>query len=497
MVNALRNWLARLLVGNVYEAAQYSTRRSRIHSTYTSARFDISTAPRQTIAQKARYYERNSWLVNKLADIFESGTVGTGLVVQPATESEDWNQRASTWWQTWCKFPDATSRQNFGTLQGLMARTWFVDGEAFILKSMGRVGPRVQLIEGHLVRTPEGQEKNPRWVDGLLTDANGRPTGYAVHSEEESGKYKLVEVVPAERVWHLFEPQRPGQYRGISFLAPVLNALHDLDDLWKLEMQVAKLAGTLGVLKTNSTGTFDPHGFRRSQVTRSTVSANNTATTETTTDLIEDATGAMAIALGNGEDIKQFIASRPTEQQRAHWTLITKAVCIGVGIPYVMVDPDSMQGTVYRGSLDLAASFFAQRSSVIADACRDIYGYVMSVARNTPELSGAPTEYWAANVLPPRGVNVDVGYTMSANLQSLQAGTDDLETILSPRGLDWRTVLRRKAEQAAYIKELAAEYGVEPSDIANISGKQEVVQQGAHEEKEDEKTDTKDEEEKK
>ena len=59
MVNALRHWLARLLVGNVYEAAQYSTRRSRIQSTYTSARFDISTASRQPLAQKARYYERN------------------------------------------------------------------------------------------------------------------------------------------------------------------------------------------------------------------------------------------------------------------------------------------------------------------------------------------------------------------------------------------------------------------------------------------------------
>ena len=493
MVNALRHWLARLLVGNVYEAAQYSTRRSRIQSTYTSARFDISTASRQTLAQKARYYERNSWLVNKLADIFESGTVGTGLVVQPSTEDDEWNKRASDWWQTWCKFPDATSRQSFGTLQGLMARTWFIDGETFVLKSMGRVGPRVQIIEGHLIRTPDGQEKNKQWIDGIFVDSNGRPTGYAVHAEEDAGRLKLIEVVPAERVWHLFEPQRPGQYRGTSFLSPVLNALHDLDDLWKLEMQVAKLAGTLGVLKTNATGTFDPLRFRRSQVTRSNSTAGGAATTETTTDLIEDATGAMAIALGNGEDIKQFIATRPTEQQRQHWQLITKAICIGVGIPYVMVDPDSMQGTVYRGSLDLAASFFAQRSSVIADACRDIYGYVMSVARNTPELSGAPTEYWAANVLPPRGVNVDIGYTMSANLQSLQAGTDDLETILSPRGLDWRTVLRRKAEQAAYIKELAAEYGVDPSDIANINGKQQAAQAPSEEE---EKPDTEEEEKK-
>lgn len=488
MVNALRHWLARLLVGNVYEAAQYSTRRSRIQSTYTSARFDISTASRQILAQKARYYERNSWLVNKLADIFESGCVGTGLVVQPATDDDEWNQRASDWWQTWCKFPDATSRQSFGTLQGLMARTWFIDGETFVLKSMGRVGPRVQIIEGHLIRTPDGQEKNKQWIDGIFVDSNGRPTGYAVHAEEDAGRLKLIEVVPAERVWHLFEPQRPGQYRGTSFLSPVLNALHDLDDLWKLEMQVAKLAGTLGVLKTNATGTFDPLRFRRSQVTRSNSAAGGAATTETTTELIEDATGAMAIALGNGEDIKQFIATRPTEQQRQHWQLITKAICIGVGIPYVMVDPDSMQGTVYRGSLDLAASFFAQRSSVLADACRDIYGYVMSVARNTPELSGAPTEYWAANVLPPRGVNVDIGYTMSANLQSLQAGTDDLETILSPRGLDWRTVLRRKAEQAAYIRDLAAEFGVDAADIANISGKQEVVQQGAPEEKEEKPT---------
>lgn len=118
---------------------------------------------------------------------------------------------------------------------------------------------------------PRDRRKIRRWVDGLLTDTNGRPTGYAVHSEEESGKYKLVEVVPAERVWHLFEPQRPCQYRGISFLAPVLNALHDLDDLWKLEMEVAKLAGTLGIQDEFHGHFFHPFphsGARKSRVAR-------------------------------------------------------------------------------------------------------------------------------------------------------------------------------------------------------------------------------------
>src|ERR1700744_4832658 len=68
-----------------YESVYYDWRkRSYLPGTIQDARLDASPGVRRELLKQGRYWERNSAVVNKLLDLFETFTVGsTGLHVVP------------------------------------------------------------------------------------------------------------------------------------------------------------------------------------------------------------------------------------------------------------------------------------------------------------------------------------------------------------------------------------------------------------------------------
>src|SRR5438552_3654896 len=183
---ALSALLGRAVPQNRYEAAyQGFGDRSWLPASVQDARIDADASTRLELVRRSRYWERNNAIVNRLADVFEQYTVGpAGLQVIPShPDDADWNHAASQWWADWCKFPDVSSALPMSVVQSVMARTWFVDGEAFVYKTFspetGR--PRIQLIEGHRIGTPPEMrsEEGKSIIDGIefSTDGNGHPIG--------------------------------------------------------------------------------------------------------------------------------------------------------------------------------------------------------------------------------------------------------------------------------------------------------------------------------
>jgi lambda family phage portal protein len=455
MIRRVTNWLLGLLAR--YEGAQWSADRSYLSAGVQSARFDADSSTRTQLVRKSRYFERNSALYNRMADLFESYTVGTGLVCQPASSDLEWNIAAKGWWDQWCKFPDLTSLQPFGTLQSLVARTWFVDGEVFILKMRGRTNnPRIALVEGHLIATPDAYREDPRVIDGIRVDDRGRPEAYYIGQEDlKTRRIVFGNPTPASDVIHVFEPGRPGQYRGLPFVYPVINLLHDLDDLQILEMRRAKkVAGIADVIK-NSKGEANVERLRQQSYNATTTTSLDTTATESRVKYINDVLGGKTLYLKPNEDYIPNAPNLPSVSTREYWRLLMSQICLGCGFPFVIVDPDSMQGTVYRGSLDMANAFFRARSSIVAAAVEQIYGYVMGSARYLDlKLNDSPDDYWRVSIQPPRAVNVDVGRNSTAMLQELAAGATTWEQHYSSLGLDWREQFNRLKEQQDYAKSI-------------------------------------------
>jgi lambda family phage portal protein len=447
-----------------YEGATHSWDRGWIPASIQDARFDADKATRSELVRKSRYFEKNNAIYNRLADLFCNYTAGAGLQIMPASIDPQWNASAKASWEAWCQQPNLTNRQSFAALINTIARAWFVDGECFIVKTRGQSGrPRVQLFESHRVETPpqHQDQEGEGIIDGIMIDANGRPIGYYFCTVNKDGAGKTYELVSADNVVHLFDPLRPGQYRGLPFVSSVINDLIDLDELQLLEMRAAKDAADItNVIKTPS-GEVDPHDFRRRSITETKTDSNGNTYTETKLDYYKDSIGGNTLVMKDGDDIQQFRSDRPSVATSGYWKYLTEKICAGVGIPYVLVFPDSMQGTVYRGALDMANQFFRARFVTLSDVAREIFAFVMDYSRLTERnLRDAPYNWRAVNIHPPRAVNVDVGRNSAAMLAELEAGATTYDQIYGPLGLDWKEQFRSLKAQRDFAAEIGLSIGV-------------------------------------
>lgn len=463
MVNILRKIL------NRYEGGQIGSRggRSMLPAFIQDARFDANEATRLEILRKARYWERNNAIVNRLADIFEQYTVGCGIPITPASSDSEWNVKAKAYWDDSCRLLNLCNLQNFSTDQSLIARTWFIDGEVFILKTKGDTGyPRIQLIESHRVSTPRGSANlDGRTIfDGVEVNSVGRPIAYWVQTGLEDGDFTRI---PAESLIHIFEPSRIGQLRGISFLYPVLNDIHDLDDLQILEQKAARDAAEISNVVENQAGEASPDEARRQRYQTTNQTSQGVDVIEQRTEYLKRALGGRTVYLKSGEKVEQFRSERPSVATQGYWDFLASKICAGVGITKQLVFPWSMQGTVTRADLDVAAQYFRSRSSVLCAAFTEVYAFVMDYGiKRTVAISDPPVDWRKVSVRPPRAPNVDVGRNSAAMLAELAAGSTTLEKIYGEMGADWREQIRQRSAEIRFIKETAAADGNEPAEVS-------------------------------
>jgi lambda family phage portal protein len=468
---------ARLSIRNYYEAAKDFPYRSHLQGQLQDARYDLSPTDRKTLQKRSRYFERNSGLINVICDRYEMYTVGPGLQLYPASRDDAWNLEAYAHWAAWKPFADLTSRQNFDILQGIIARAQVIDGEIFtILTSEPDNGrPRLQLIEAHNCATPDylSKEEGKTIIDGVQINNFGRPVGYwfrqpaTTYDVASRTTVESFEMVDATSVVHIFEPGRTGEYRGRPLLAPVLKDQHDLDDLQLLEMKAARDAAEISNVIENETGEASVDEYQR---TGGDAAAMDDGEYQARCRYYKDAIGGRTHYLKRGDSYKQFQSTRPSVVTRDYWTSLEEKVCAGAGIPRQLIYPESLQGTVERSVLDMANTWFRCRSTVLVEHFKRIYRYVLAYGNLTERLLQDPPFDWRlVTWCPPRAVNVDVGRNSQAMIAELAAGLRTYQDIYAELGQDYRVKLKQRADEVVLIKQLAAERGIEPDEIASAA----------------------------
>lgn len=454
---------------NKYDAASWgSGDRSWRSTPLQDARLDLTKASREVLQAKSRDWERNSPLYNALANKWEQYTVGTGIQLASASSNSVWNQAADEVFDRWKPMADIASRFGFENIQGIISRALFVDGEIFVVLTREGNLPRIQLIESHNCKTPAqfAAQEGKTIIDGIKIDAKtGRPIGYYFLNGEN---FSFIE---SDNVVHVFEPARPGQYRGIPYCTAALNVLHDLDDLRMLEMKAAKDAAELSTIYKLEGGEM-PTGISslaQKFSTVSTASGSSGSTSESRREYYQSARGGRNIVLHKGDDATQHVPERPGANTREYWRLLASEPCAISGIPLAVVYPDSMQGTVYRGALDSASAHFRCVTAVLSTYFRRIRNYVIeNEARINRSLQPLPEDWRRVSSGTVRAPNVDIGRNSQAMLSELAAGTRTFTGVASELGLDGKKLLTEKADEAQFIRQLAQDRGIEPSEISDI-----------------------------
>lgn len=457
----------------MYDAAKrYDPARSLIYVPVQDARLDITQTEREEILRKARYFEANNAFANRLADLFEEYVVGSkGLRFIPSSEDQNWNNKIIKYINDNDKKFDITGILSFSGMQSLIARSWFIDGEIFILKTINREKrPVLQLIEAHKVKTPPDNNSiyKANIYDGIQLDSDGRPVYYYV---EDGGKFRAI---PANDIIHIFEPSRPTQLRGLSFFYPVLNDLHDLDDLQILEMKAAKINADITNIIETSTGEIDAGTLRRQKLIGGNI--NSVIPTEPQ-QFYRDAFGGRTVVLRSGDKFNAFMSQRPTVTTQEYWEHLIAKVCMGVGISKQLVFPKTVQGTITRADLDTQNNYFRSRSEVIAQGLKEALLYILDFeTRNNPDFKNPPKDWRNFIVRPPKSVNVDIGRNSQALINELNSCIRTFQDIFAENGEDWREQIKQVAIERSYLRQLEQEYNLMEGELA-INVQKRIIKQ--------------------
>lgn len=468
-----------------------SPARAYIPAYVQDQRFDATQADRTEMSRKTRDFDRNLWLVGAIKREFTKWTVGpNGLQVIPETSDDEWDAAMQDAYLEWCERPCIDSTISMAQVHKQIAGEFCVEGGLFWLetyrKASGRPSePALQLIRGHNVGSPA-----PDWtsresqgvVDGVqlaIEPATGRPTspeGYWVRDASDSNGWTFRSAFEMHQI---FDPDIPGSFREISPFHAVIDTLQDVKELEAMEMQRAKSNAEEAKIFTTLSGEI-PDAVRIRNAYNKSAGLTNTAAKEEDLEkrlvYYRHILGSRAIALRPGEDVKTPTNNSPSAATQWLWRYKLGQVCAARGVPLVLIFPElieSIQGTLVRGIYDSAHEYFRGQTFLFAMAARRMYVMFADWARrNDPRLFNYPDDWWKCRIIPPRAVNVDVGYTSEARIAELNAGLTDYDTEAASHGTTAEIIARRKARNISMLKKVAAEesersgYEVRPEEIA-------------------------------
>lgn len=217
-----------------------------------------------TLRGRARDSYRNNPLARGGIDSFVSNLVGTDISPRWQVDNDEQREELQELWTDSVSEMDFYGNSDFYGQERTVCRSVIKDGE--ILGRMVDVPPGFILPSGLPILVPmQVQLLEPDHLDASYNDMSpsGNEIRYAIewknnrrhaywlereHPGENflTGKASSRIPVPAEDIVHVFRPERPGQARGASWLAPILVKLREIDLYDDAELVRKKAAALWG-----------------------------------------------------------------------------------------------------------------------------------------------------------------------------------------------------------------------------------------------------------
>lgn len=245
-----------------------------------------------TLRNRAADLARNTALGAAAITASSRGVIGTGLKLYPrpnhkalgltAEEGRDWSRRVMTEFELWSETCDFARRNNFYEMQHIAYESYLTDGDCFVLfrreppTSRNPYTLRLQLLEGNRVSTPyremtsgiEGRAANGnRIINGIEVDEDGRWTALYVSNRVPNDvvdRGRLTEWARVEafgssgypNVLQISHDIRAGQYRGVPYLASVIETLKQMSRYTTAELSSAIVKSFFSLFFTQPESNF-------------------------------------------------------------------------------------------------------------------------------------------------------------------------------------------------------------------------------------------------
>lgn len=250
-----------------------------------------------TLRQRARMLYMASPVATSAIKTNRTNVVGVGLRLQSRIDrealgmsieqAEAWQKKAEREFSIWADSKascDATGVNDFYGMQQLALASWLMSGDCIGLVKLGKTTPlspyafRLHIIEADRVATPTdlntqgllgttgiNRDNGNKIYDGVEIDDSGKIVAYYVRSTYpfEYGltggatKWERIKAYQDHtglpNVIHVMDSERPDQYRGVTYLAQVIEPLLQLRRYTESELMAALVESFYSAfIKTNA-----------------------------------------------------------------------------------------------------------------------------------------------------------------------------------------------------------------------------------------------------
>lgn len=492
-VRGARRYQARMQV-NAAEAYTGASKKKRSLSGWATGGGSANAdgADVSTLRERSRDLARNAPIATGAIATIVQRTIGTGLAWQPSpdftllgiTEDQagEWAETARAEFERWAESTecDASRAGDFYALQALTYRAAKESGDVFALLPMLPDTRRmyalaVHLIEADRVTNPSATRDTERFAQGVESGSYGEPIAYHIakaHPGELGGRGARIETdrilafgptSNRRNVLHITQKLRPGQSRGIPYLAPIIEPLKQLTRYTEAEIDAAVMSAFFAVFVKSPDG---------SGINPMASAVSGDVDTGARTGAWDGTLGSgLVVDLAAGEEIQSAIANRPNTAFDGFVMSIFRQVGVALSIPVeVLLKHFESSYTAARAALlDLWIFVTCERAQFAAQFCQPIVeefiaeavargrlnapGFVMDARIRAAWCRGA----WVGD--GPGSIDPTKEITAARDRIAANISTLDRECMLHD-GSSWRDVARQRGREREFI---AAQGGSEPA----------------------------------
>ncbi len=347
-----------------------------------------------TIRARSRDLRRNVPIAAGAANTTIANVVGDGLQLQSsvnhsmlgidqdrAREIEEAIERE---YSLFAASIDFTGVQHFSDMQATLLGSILESGDVALIRrfrnNAGAVySTRLQMMEADLMSNPGRRADTSKLIAGVQLNADGRPIAYHFanrHPDDFSASAKKAlkwRRVPARFrdgrpiVLHCFERQRPGQTRGVPFLATVIEQLKQFERYTDAEIDAAVINAFFALFIES------PDAGGETSLVGENVPGEE--------DQIKLEAGAIH-GLGPGEVANMVSPGRPNPNFAAFVEAFLQQIGVALDLPHeLLVKHFTASYSASRAALEMAwQSFRRRRAGMARQICQPVYEMMLEEA---------------------------------------------------------------------------------------------------------------------
>jgi lambda family phage portal protein len=448
------------------------------------------------LRSRARDLVRNTPIGTGAISTLANYSIGSGLAVQPQIDREylglddetasAWQRNAERAFWACADSLDVERTLSFRALQVMVFRSALESGDAFTLRRYvprpgDIIGTKLQVIEGDRVSNPRGRFDSQSIRGGVERDANGAPIAYHV-LDQHPGDF-FLRGGPSVQTWkripafdaqgqrmtlHHYRKLRPGQSRGVTIFAPIVEHILQLGRYTLAEVEAAVINAFYTVLVT---GNADENSSFQTVEEEKEVESLDTETE------IELGSGTIA-DLAPGENVVFADPTRPNVNFATFADAITNYIAIGVELPreVLMKHFNASYSASRAALLDAWKTFLNWRVWMAESFCQPAYEMVITelVARGVLEAPGffedplARRSWLSAQWVGDAMGQIDPLKEAKAIESRLASGVTTLEQeTMAYSGGDWAQNTEQRGREVEKRRELGLEDPAPDPDLVN------------------------------